>query len=439
MRLSIWNRPGLAAAALAMGAALAAPAAARADDAASGPTFHGKIERLMQQHCQQCHRPGEAAPMSLLDYDSARPWVKSIKKALTEKTMPPWHADPNYGTFANDRRLSDEDIATFVKWIDSGAPAGDPAEAPEPLKFLDGWNIDKPDLLLTMTEPYKVAATGILDYQHFRLPPFPEDRWVTQIELRPSNRNVAHHINVFREVPGEDGKKAQKEFVTGFVPGGIPTLYPKGTAQLFTKGTVLILQCHYITTGHEEEDQTTVGFVFAREPVEKQIFNTLISNYAFAIPPNDPNYEIRAVWKFREPVTVIGTMVHMHLRGKDYLYKAKYPDGREEILMSVPKYDFNWQIGYHFKDRPQLPKGTIVEGIAHADNSTGNPFNPDPNATVKYGPQTSDEMIMGFMFWTKDADSLADNIGAQHLGPLSADAKVGNTETPAEAPAGAGN
>lgn len=417
----------------------AAPGAARADDAAEQVTFHNQVERLFQNHCQQCHRPGEAAPMSLLDYDSARPWLKSIKKAITEKTMPPWHADPNHGTFSNDRRLSEDEIATIVKWVDTGAPKGDPAQAPEPLTFIEGWNIDKPDLILVRPEPFKVPATGILDYQHIRLPPFPEDRWVTQIEIRPSNRNVAHHINVFREVPQPDGKKPQKEFVTGFVPGGIPTIYPKGTAQLFPKGTVLILQCHYVTTGQEEEDQTAVGFVFAREPVEKQIYNCLISNYTFAIPPGDPNFEVRAVWKFREDTTVIGTMVHMHLRGKDYMYKAKYPDGREEVLMSVPKYDFNWQMGYHFKDRPKLPRGTVVEGIAHMDNSPGNPWNPDPTATVKYGPQTADEMVMGFMFWTKDNESLADNIGAQNLGPLTAEPNVGQAPDKPETTAGAGN
>jgi len=415
----------------------------RADDAAVGEvTYSRDIAPLIQANCQSCHRPGEAAPMVLMDYATTRPWAKAIKKSVADGSMPPWHADPNYGTFSNDRRLSAEQIAMVNKWVDSGSPEGDPKDLPKPIEWVEGWGIGTPDYVLTMAEPYHVPAEGIIDYQNLVMPPFPEDRWVKRLEVRPSNRNVAHHINVFRLLPNDDekpeekNKKEKKEFVTGYVPGGIVTDYPDGTALFFPKGTRIILQAHYVTTGKEEVDQTSVAFIFAREPVEKQIYNVLISNYMFAIPPGDPNYEVRAQWKFLEPVTVIGTMVHMHLRGKNYTYTAKYPDGREEIVMAVPKYDFEWQMGYHFKDRPKLPARTIIEGVAYMDNSAGNPFNPDPTATVKYGPQTADEMVMGFMFYTKDGENLLDNDGAKNLGPI--EPAVGQTTTE-EKSAGAGN
>ncbi len=425
--------------AVASGAMLICAGVAFADDAPQKPTFSKDVAPLFQKHCQSCHRPGESAPMSLMDYKSTRPYAKSVKGAVANRTMPPWHADPNYGEFSNDRRLSEAEIATITRWVDAGAPEGDPADLPKPLEFVEGWGIGKPDLIVTAEKPFTTPATGIIDYQNIVLPPFPEDRWVTKLEIRPSNRNIAHHINLFRLLPGQDDadekKKGPKEFVTGYVPGGIVTEYPEGTALFFPKGTKCVLQAHYVTTGKVESDQTSIGFIFARKPVEKQIYNVLISNYMFQIPPNDPNYEVRAQWVFREPVSVIGTMVHMHLRGKDYTFKAKYPDGREEILMAVPKYDFEWQMGYHFKNRPQLPAKSIIEGIAHMDNSKGNPFNPDPNATVKYGPQTSDEMIMGFVFYTKDGESLATTTGAQNLGPLDNNVgQVGDGKS-----AGAGN
>lgn len=425
--------------------------AARADDAAGAPTFSKDVMPLLQEHCQSCHRPGEAAPMTLMDYKSARPWVKSIRKQVSEKVMPPWHADPRYGHFANDRRLSDAQIATFVQWADAGAPEGNPADLPPAREFVEGWGIGKPDLVLTVTEEQKVPATGIIPYRDLVFPPFPEDRWVSKLEIRPRNRNVAHHINVFRTLPGGDGKeeefeqgqnekggKSKKEFVTGFVPGGIVTEYPEGTAVFWPKGTVIHLQAHYVTTGKEETDMPSVGFVFARKSVDKQVYNFLISNYGFTIPPGDPNFEVKATWRTPRDsaVTLIGTMVHMHLRGKDYSYNVKYPDGREDVLMAVPKYDFNWQMGYVYKDRPTLPPKTVVEGVAHMDNSPGNPFNPDPKASVKYGPQTFDEMVMGFVFYTKDNEHIAETTGKEHLGPL--DAQVGGTQGASKS-SGAGN
>lgn len=419
--------------------------AARADEAAAPATFSEHVAPILQKNCQSCHRPGEAAPMSLLDYAGARPWAKSIKKAVQERSMPPWHAHPDHGTFANDRRLSESDIATLVAWVDAGAPEGDPAKLPAPIDFVEGWQIGVPDLVLQMENPYTAPAEGILDYQHIKLPPFPADRWVKKVEIRPSNRNISHHTNLFVKMPGDDSKRSQRDFVTGYVPGGIAMELPDDYAVFFPKGMTSILQLHYVTVGREETDRTSVGFVFAREPVRKQVRNYLISNYFFKIPPGDPNYEVKAFWDVTQDVTLIGTMVHMHLRGKDYLYEAKYPDGREEILMSIPKYDFNWQIGYHFKDRPKLPAGTRVTGLAHMDNSPENPHNPDPTAEVRYGDQTFDEMIMGFVFYTHDDEDLRETTGAINLGPLTDEEKraagLDAAAVPAAVPAvsGAGN
>jgi len=413
-------------------------------------TFSKQIAPLLQKNCQNCHRPGEAAPMSLLDYQSARPYAKSIKKVVSEKAMPPWYADPNHGEFSNDRRLKQEEIDLFAKWVDAGAPEGDPADLPKPLEFLEGWNIGKPDFVLTLPKPITVPEKGIIPYHNIALAEFPEDRWVEKIEIRPQNRNIAHHINMFvkkpsaREVSKEEvakgGKKKEAlgDFVTGYVPGGIVTEFPEGNAIFFPKGTRVTLQLHYVTSGKEESDQTSVGFVFARKPIEKEIRIALISNYFFAIPPGEPNYEVRANWKYTDDVSLIGTMVHMHLRGKDYNFVAHYPDGHDDVLMGVPKYDFNWQLGYHFKNQPHLPAGTTLEGVAHMDNSPGNKFNPDPTATVKYGPQTADEMIMGFVFYTKDGEDLRSTTGKINLGPLPTE--VGGGEKKPSAPAaGAGN
>lgn len=429
MRLSLSGKAGAIFGSIALLAASAQRVSA--DDNASAPvTFAKQVAPILQAHCQQCHRPGEAAPTSFLSHETTRPWAKSIKKAVTERTMPPWHADPHLGTFANDRRLTEQEIGTLVAWVDGGSPMGDAKDLPKPIEFLEGWNIAKPDLVLTMEKPYDVAATGILDYQHIALPLFPEDRWVTNIEIRPGNRLVAHHINLFVERPAPEGKKPTREFITGFVPGGIPTNYPAGTAVFFEKGSKFILQAHYVTNGTAQTDQTSVGFVFSRQPVQKRIYNGLVSNYGFKIPPQDPNFEVRATLPVGgEPITLIGTMVHMHLRGKDYKFVAHYPDGREEPLMSVPKYDFNWQMGYVFKDQPKLPAGAKIEGIAHMDNSPGNPFNPDPTATVKYGPQTFDEMVMGFVYYTKDNESLAETLGKEHLGPLATPVNPGSKTT----------
>jgi len=411
--------------------ALAASASAQA------VTFSKHIAPIFQAHCQQCHRPGEPAPMSLLDYESSRPWAKSIKKTVTARTMPPWFADPAHGTFVNDARLSEAEIATISKWVDGGAVEGNKADLPKPLVFSKGWAIGEPDLVLTVEKPYEIPAEGIIQYQEFWLV-FPVDAWVTKMEIRPSNRQAAHHINMYREEPLGNGKYAFRDFVTGFIPGGGPTGYPSDIAVLMKKGTKLMLQTHYVTTGEATTDQTSVGFIFAREPVMKEMHLSMIGNYTFEIPPGDPNFEVQAKWTALQDVEVFGAYAHMHLRGKDFKFIANLPDGQEKTLISIPKYDFEWQLGYIYKDRILLPKRTSVQAIAHLDNSAGNPFNPDPTATVKYGEQTFDEMMIGALFWTKVGEDLREGKGKEFLwtGPE----KVGRSDSESEdVSAGAGN
>ena len=359
----------------------------------ASPTFHKDVEPILQARCQGCHRPGEAAPMSLLTYKDARPWAKAIRGAIISGKMPPWSPDKQYGRFANDLSLTAAEKDTLLSWIDSGAHEGKIKDAPKPLSFPDGWRIPNPDVMFELPEPYAVPASGVIDYQYIRVPTnFTEDKWVEMVEVRPSERSVVHHAIVLVNTPG-----ARQEYLGGYAPGMTPQVWKPGQARRIRAGATLEFQLHYQANGKAANDRTKIGLVFAKQPVTEQVIGTQVMPYGLDIPPGDPNFRVDASGMFGVPVKLVGMRAHMHLRGKSMDFRAVYPTGENETLLSVPQYDFNWQPYYYLETPKLLPRGTRLEITAFFDNSANNKFNPDPTAAVHWGPQTWDEMCIGWV------------------------------------------
>ncbi len=364
-------------------------------------TYSRDVAPILQARCQSCHRPGQIGPFALESFDDATRWAASIAEAVDDGRMPPWHADPRFGHFANDRSFAPGERETLLAWIDQGMPEGDPAALPEPRTYPEDWGIGEPDAVFSLPEPVTVKAEGVMKYLWYRVPTgFAEDKWVRGIELRPTNRAVVHHILVFVDEgdggPMPDAIRGNQ--LTGYVPGDEPTIYPDGMAKKIPAGADLLFQVHYTPVGRETTDQSAIALVFADGPQEHEVHTRGIATQGLRIPPREANYRApTAVMTLPIETTLLSMWPHMHLRGKDFQFKAIYPDGREEILLSVPRYDFNWQTCYALAEPKSLPAGTRLECLAHFDNSAGNPNNPDPDALVRFGPQTSDEMLIGYI------------------------------------------
>jgi mono/diheme cytochrome c family protein len=386
-------------------AALIASAAAwAATTGATAPTYSREIARILNNRCVECHRAGEVAPMALTSYKEVRPWAKAIREQVATRSMPPWLADPAYGAFKNDRRLTQQEIDAISAWVAAGAPEGDPKDLPPPPQFESGWNIGKPDQVFDIGVDFDVPAQGVVPYKYFRVPTnFSEDKWVQAAEIRPDQRRAIHHIIVFIEEPGKKGGVFSGEggsLLAGFAPGEPPHIWAPGTARLIKAGSTLVFQVHYTPNGTAVKDRSYIGLKFASQPPAYRAMTGRALNAAFKIPPGDPNYEVKSSWIAKQDIALIGLMPHMHLRGKDFKYTVVYPDGREETILSVPKYDFNWQLAYDLKQPLQLPKGTRIDCVAHFDNSPNNKYNPDPTKEVKWGDQTWEEMMIGWFTYT---------------------------------------
>ena len=368
------------------------------------PTYSKEIVRILNNRCVECHRPGEVAPMSLTSYKEARPWVKAIRERVVTRAMPPWLADPAHGAFRNDRRLSQQEIDSISEWAMAGAPEGDTKDLPAPLKFESGWNIGKPDQVFDIGSDFDVPAEGVVPYKYFRVPTnFAEDKWVQAAEIRPDKRAEIHHIIVFIEEPGKKSGVLGGEggsLLAGFAPGEPPHIWERGTARLIKAGSTLIFQVHYTPNGMAVKDRSYIGLKYATDAPAFRSLTGRALNFAFKIPPGDPSYEVKSSWTAKEEIELIGLMPHMHLRGKDFKYTIVYPDGRDEVILSVPRYDFNWQLGYDLKEPLKLPKGTRIDCVAHFDNSPNNKYNPDPTKEVKWGDQTWEEMMIGWFSYT---------------------------------------
>jgi hypothetical protein len=390
---------------------------ASAETKAAPRTFAKDVAPILQARCQTCHRPGEAAPMSLLTYQEARPWAKAIKEAVLLKRMPPWFADSKVGHFQNDRSLSEAEISTLVGWVDSGAQEGNPKDLPAPAKFVTGWNIGEPDLVLEMPEAFDVPASGTVDYQYVILPQkFPEDRWIQAAEVRPGARSAVHHVIAFIREPGskwmrdkpagvafvpDANEKGDRPSITGdilagYAPGVPAVQLAPGQGRLVKAGSDIVFQLHYTANGKATQDQSKVGVVFCKTPPTMRVMTLAANNSRFTIPPGDANYKVESQLELAHEVKLRALAPHMHLRGKDFEYRLIFPTGETHTILSVPRYDFNWQLWYTPAEDMILPKGTKVACTAHFDNSANNPANPDPTKAVRFGEQSWEEMMIGF-------------------------------------------
>ena len=380
-------------------------------------TFSKDIAPIFYKNCTGCHRTGEIAPMSLRTYQEVRPWAKAIREKVAGRQMPPWHADPKYGSWENDRRLSQKEIDTIVAWVDAGAIEGNTKDLPPTPKFATGWQIGEPDQIFYMPNEFSVPAEGSVPYQYFSIPTnFKEDRYIQALEARAGNLGVVHHIVMYvrdpRKTMAQRGSKEAQKFNIGdgilgaLSPGMTPFIAKPGQAKLIPAGAELIFQMHYTPNGTAAKDRSMVGLIFAKQPVEKIVTTKAAFDVRFVIPPGAANHEVAAEYELEQDSHIVSLMPHMHLRGKDIIYRALYPDGRSEVLLSVPKYNFNWQVYYYPKTPIAVPKGTRIQALAHFDNSTNNKMNPDATKSVRFGEQTWDEMMNGFFDFTVDAQNL---------------------------------
>jgi mono/diheme cytochrome c family protein len=367
-------------------------------------SYCGQVARILQDNCQTCHHAGTAAPMSFRTYQDAVSWGDMIKEVITEKRMPPWHADPHYGKFSNDRRMKAEDVQALLTWLDSGRELGDKSDMPPAKEYVDGWTIGKPDVIFELPQEQTIPASGTIPYQYFVTPTnFKEDVWVQAAEARPGNRGVVHHIIVsYRDPKGKDRSKGQgigDGFVVGTAPGDMPLILPPGMARKIPAGSDLVWQMHYTANGKEAKDRSQVGLVFykGKEPPKYNAQTIGIMNPNLAIPARASNFLVESEWTAPRDTLLLSYMAHMHLRGKDFQYTATYPDGRSETLLSIPRYDFNWQTMYRVDKPLHIPKGTRIHCAAHYDNSSANPANPDPTKEVNWGDQTWEEMMIGWI------------------------------------------
>jgi peroxiredoxin len=378
-------------------------------------TWTKHVSRIVQTRCQECHRPGQIGPMSLLSYSDAAAWAETIREVIDENRMPPWHADPRFGKWSNERRLSAAERKTLLAWLDAGTPEGDARDLPPARSFPTGWQIGKPDLILKLPRPIKVPAEtprGGVPYKYITVPTnFKEDRWVVRAEARPGAPEVVHHILVFIMPPGEvfrpDGPG---NVLCGMAPGDMPLMLEPGFAKKIPAGARLLFQMHYTPNGRQQIDESQIGLIFAKEPPKHRVLTKPIHNGWFmarwySIPAGADNYAIEADHDFRQDVHVMAFMPHMHLRGKDFVYEAHYPDGKKGTLLSVPRYNFNWQSIYRTEKPIALPKGTKLHCLAHYDNSSKNPHNPDPTKKVFWGDQTWEEMMVGWIDYYRDDET----------------------------------
>jgi mono/diheme cytochrome c family protein len=413
-------------------------------------TFNRDVAPILYKNCVVCHRPNDIAPMSLMTYNDAHNWARQIRNAVVHRQMPPWHADPNVGDFINDPRLSDDDIATIDAWARTGAREGDPKDLPAPPAFAQGWHI-KPDMIFTIPE-FTVPGSSMDDYEYIYVPTnFTEDKWVQAAEVLPGDRRVVHHATV-SVIPADQVVKKEQEntkadagvdqyhYRTGkvlhvrtdapvvddgcsspdgggfpgkpsgyinivpgiYLPGHLAETRPPGYALRIPAGAYLQYQIHYSNhTGVDVKDRTSIGLVFAREPVKHEIAQYEIWNNLFLIPPGDSNHRVTSCFTLPKDVTALAYTGHMHFRGKSMLTEAIYPDGHHEVLMNVPHYDFRWQETYFLKKQFLMPKGTKIVTTAYFDNSMDNEQNPDPSKAIRWGEPSNEEM-MGF--WLQFAD-----------------------------------
>jgi hypothetical protein len=405
------------------------------------PTFAEDVAPIFYRNCTVCHHSGGVAPFTLVDYDSVGPYLEDLQVAVSKGTMPPWHADGPHGVFRNDRRLAEADRRTILRWLETGAKPGDMKKLPPRPVYPTGWTMGTPDLIVSMPDAYTVPATGTIEYQYFVIPTgLTEEKWVQAIEILPGAREVVHHVLVYARVPAPPVAP-----VAAPAPGGAPTArpqplftrnsahgippdpprkdaanapprplgaligstapgtnlveFPAGTALRLRPGTVLTFQMHYTTHGQAHTDRTSVGFRFAPEMPTEEIHAASFVNGSFTLPAGAKDVAVPAELGVTQPVKIWGLLPHTHLRGVRWQYKLTQPDGSSQIVLDVPRYDFNWQTYYLFANPLEMPAGSKLESMAWYDNSASNKSNPDAKVDVKWGDQTWEEMqYTGFLY-----------------------------------------
>ncbi len=374
-------------------------------------TYHNRISRIVQNRCQSCHRPGEAAPFALMDYRQVKKRRSMIEWAIEDGIMPPWFAEPESGPWANDCSLTDSELRDFLAWIAEDAPEGEPSQAPLERTWVDGWTIGQPDLVVTIPKPFTVPAEGVVDYQYFYAQcDLPEDRWVKAVELRTTGGEVVHHALLFLEAPKkEGGGRRNRNFQTGgetffasYAPGQPGITFEAGTGKLLPANSWLKFQMHYTVNGTETIDETSVGFVFADEPLIEVRTSSAI-NDGFTIPPQTFDYEVSSEFRFPESGRLVSLFPHTHVRGVRFACELVTPDGEVQDLLSLPFYDFNWQLNYRLANPVFVTPGTKLRATAWYDNTPENPANPNPNAAVRFGEQTWEEMMIAYVNWIPSA------------------------------------
>jgi mono/diheme cytochrome c family protein len=422
-------------------------------------TFSRDVARILYKNCVECHKPNDLAPFSVLTYKDVRPWARSVREKVITREMPPWHADPRYGAFKNDARLSTKDIDTIVAWVDQGAKEGDPKDLPALPDQDEGWKIGKPDQVLSMAEEYTVRPNDPDNYVYAVIPTrFKEDRWIQAAEIRPTNKKIVHHViahiltpqaiagsrgtgakperlaenelpifykegglarvkmdapviddganapnggSVFKRRSNEEGADLFSILLTSYAPGKGPDVFGLDMAKRIPAGSQIVLQIHYSrfrgAPDKPQTDRTSVGLVFAKAPPKKRVVTLTIPNHFFKIPAGADNHRVTAAYVFDQDVELVDYMPHMHLRGKQMKYEVIYPNGQRATLLWVPKFNFNWQTLYILKEPVAIPKGTRMIITAHFDNSAKNKYNPDPAKAVRWGDPTYDEMMIGWM------------------------------------------
>jgi hypothetical protein len=386
----------------------------------SSPTYYHDVLPILQNHCEVCHRPGEIGPMPLVTYQQARPMARLIANATSQRTMPPWFADPQFGRFSNDPSLTQREIDILQAWANSDAPPGNTADAPPAPHWAQGWKIPQPDVVFRMPKPVAIPAHGDVEYTYEIVHTgFTEGKWAQKSEIRPASPENVHHAVVYVRPPGSawlknapigvpftasdmtdeqdrrDTHMTTADILLVYAPGSSPDNWPDGMAKFIPAGSDIVFQMHYTTHGRAKTDQTSIGIVFAKNKPKQRVLTLQLTNDRFVIPPGVDNYRVEVHGSLPNDASLLSFFPHLHLRGKQFDYNILHPDGSIEPLLRV-HYNFYWQLSYRLAEPRSLKAGTVLQAVALFDNSRNNPHNPDPNAAVYWGDQTYDEMMVGF-------------------------------------------
>ncbi len=386
----------------------------------NAPTFYRDVLPLLEDHCQVCHRAGGIAPMAFQTYEETRTFLQAMRSATQNHTMPPWFAEKGVGKFSNDPSLSYSQIAMLTAWANASAPAGNPADAPSPRRWSKRWTIPAPDQAFDMPQPVTIPSSGEIDYTYEIVPTqFTEARWVQSSEILPGMPENVHHAVVYVRPPGSTwlrhapvGKPFTASMLTAtkdrrdamwtdsdilllYAPGSTPDHWPAGIAKYIPAGSDLVFQMHYTTNGKPGADVSRIGLIFAKQAPQQRVLTLQLTNDHFVIPPGVPDFRVEARGTLPNDALLLSFFPHLHLRGKSFEYNIIRPDHTIQPLLRV-HYHLHWQMSYRLATPLPLKAGTMLQAVARFDNSRGNPHNPDPGAEVRWGEQTSDEMMVGF-------------------------------------------